>query len=101
MNSKLWVAGALALTMTGGASAQEAQTDDASVTKLDRIVITTPLRRESSLERSTSSVTLINEENIKQAAASDLLSLLKSYAGVTVTSSGGMGADSSVSLRGT
>ncbi|MHA6643816.1 TonB-dependent receptor plug domain-containing protein [Mesorhizobium sp. A623] len=95
------MAGALALVLTGHAGAQEAGTDASGATKLDRILITTPLRRESSLERSTSSVTVVSEEEIKQSAASDLLSLLKAYPGVTVTANGGMGADSSISLRGT
>ncbi len=93
---------ALALTggLTGTAGAQDAKTDDQGATKLDRLLITTPLRRESSLERSTSSVTVVTKEDIKLSAAPDLPSLLKSYPGVTVTSNGGMGADSSVSLRG-
>ncbi|MFC3206474.1 TonB-dependent receptor plug domain-containing protein [Aquamicrobium soli] len=93
---------ALALTgaLAGTAVAQDAQTDEQGATKLDRLLITTPLRRESSLERSTSSVTVVSEEDIKLSAAPDLPSLLKSYPGVTVTSNGGMGADSSVSLRG-
>jgi vitamin B12 transporter len=94
-------AGTLSLALTGAGVAQDAGTDEQGVTKLDRILITTPLRRESSLERSTSSVTVVSEEDIKQSAAPDLPSLLKSYPGVSVTTNGGMGADSSVSLRGT
>lgn len=88
---------AMAAVPVGAAYAQ----DSGETIKLDRITVTTPLRRESSLERSTSSVTVIGEQEIEKSAAPDLPSLLKSYPGVTVTSNGGMGADSSVSLRGT
>ncbi|MDQ2634101.1 MAG: TonB-dependent receptor [Pseudomonadota bacterium] len=70
-------------------------------TVLDRLVITTPLRRESALERSTSSVTVIDEEDIRKSAAPDLPSLLKFYTGVSVTADGGRGANAAVSLRGT
>lgn len=101
LKTTMMVAGALTLALSGQATAQDDTTTDAAgATKLDRIVITTPLRRESSLERSTSSVTVVGEEDIRQSAASDLQSLLKTYAGVSVTTNGGMGADSSVSLRG-
>lgn len=92
----------IALAVAGNAGAQDAAVGvDGNVTTLERIVVTTPLRRETSLERSTSSVTVVDEEDIERSAAPDLPSLLKSYAGVTVTTNGGMGADSSVSLRGT
>ena len=97
----LALTGALTGATGGIATAQDAGTDDQGATKLDRILISTPLRRESSLERSTSSVTVVTQEEIKQSAAPDLPSLLRGYPGVSVTSNGGMGADSSVSLRGT
>ncbi|CAM5483156.1 Vitamin B12 transporter BtuB [Mycolicibacterium aubagnense] len=67
---------------------------------LERIVITTPLRRETTLERSTSSVTVIDRESIEHAAAPDLPSLLKSYTGVSIVSYGGQGAASNLYLRG-
>lgn len=86
--------------LTGGARAQGLP-DDGGATRLDRIVVTTPLRRASSLERSTSSVTVIGEEEIRQSAAVDLPSLLKSYTGVSVSVNGGIGATSGVALRGT
>ena len=99
MKKTLLAASACALALTGGAFAQQTESD--AVTKLGRIVITTPLRRASSLERSTSSVTVIETQDIEKSPAVDLLALLKTYAGVTATSNGGLGADSSVSLRGT
>ncbi|MBB6262001.1 vitamin B12 transporter [Paenochrobactrum gallinarii] len=67
---------------------------------LKTITVTTPLRRASALERSTSSVTVIGEKDIDQSAAPDLQSLLKIYTGVTMTANGGQGATSGVSLRG-
>lgn len=73
---------------------------DADVIYLDKIIITTPLRRDSSLERATSTVTVIDEKDIEHSAANDLPSLLKSYGGVFVTSNGGMGSTSGISLRG-
>ncbi|RUM98552.1 TonB-dependent receptor [Pseudaminobacter arsenicus] len=92
-------AGAAALLISlAPASAQES--DDATI-QLNQITVTTPLRRESALARSTSSVTVIGEQEIEKSAAADLPSLLKTYAGVSVRTNGGFGADSSVSLRGT
>lgn len=67
---------------------------------LERIVITTPLRRETTLERSTSSVTVIDRKSIERSAAPDLLSLLKSYTGVSIVSYGGQGASANLYLRG-
>lgn len=67
---------------------------------LERIVITTPLRRETSLARSTSSVTVIDRESIERSAAPDLPSLLKSYTGVSIVSYGGQGAATNLYLRG-
>ena len=93
------MAGALSSAISTQSLAQDASPSEPTL--LDRLVITTPLRRESSLVRSTSSVTVIDEEQIKQSAAPDLPSLLQAYPGVSVGTSGGMGADSSVSLRGT
>lgn len=89
------------LAWTGQAGAQDGSTaGNSGETVLDRIVVTTPLRRESALERSTSSVTVIGTEEIKRSAAPDLPSLLKFYTGVSVTNSGGQGSISNVSIRG-
>lgn len=101
MHERIFLAGALALTLTGAAGAQQFGDDEQGVTELDLITVTTPLRRESSLERSTSSVTVIEEEEIARSPAVDLPSLLKTFPGVNVTSYGGMGAAASVGLRGT
>jgi len=95
----LIVAGALSSAISTQSLAQDASPSEPTL--LDRLVITTPLRRESSLVRSTSSVTVIDEEQIKQSAAPDLPSLLQSYPGVSVNTNGGMGSIASVSVRGT
>nr|WP_244480681.1 TonB-dependent receptor [Mesorhizobium sp. Root157] len=100
MRKTIFAAGACVLALTGGANAQGLPGNN-GMTTLDRIVVTTPLRRASSLERSTSSVTVIGEEEIRQSAAVDLPSLLKTYAGVSVSMYGGIGATSGVALRGT
>src|SRR5690606_36423250 len=100
MKTKIMATGVLALGLGGSAFAQEGIDDTGGVTVLERIVVTTPLRRESSLERSPSSVTVIGEDEIARSAASDLPSLLRSYPGVSVSISGGLGARAGLSLRG-
>ncbi len=104
MSRLFFTTSALALTLTGTLSvtavAQDRGTSAQGATELERILVTTPLRRESSLERSTSSVTVVSEEEIKQSAAADLTSLLKTYAGVSASSYGGIGSTSGVALRG-
>lgn len=87
------------LALTAAANAQT-QGPATSETTLDTLYVTTPLRRASTLERSTSSVTVIDEAEIARSAAPDLPSLLKHYAGVSVITNGGMGSTSNVQLRG-
>ncbi|MGU3576053.1 TonB-dependent receptor domain-containing protein [Brucellaceae bacterium C25G] len=91
-----------ASTLTAFSSSLQAQTlnNEHDELVLKTIVVTTPLRRASSLERSTSSVTVIDEKEIHQSAAPDLQSLLQSYTGITLTANGGQGATANVSLRG-
>lgn len=91
-------AGALAL-FSSATQAQGVLNENGEIV-LKTITVTTPLRRISALERSTSSVTVIDEKAIEQTAAPDLPSFLKSYTGVTITANGGQGATSGVSLRG-
>lgn len=87
-------AGILALPST--ASAQNLP--DGGVV-LDTIVVT-PLRRASSLQRSTSSVTVIDSADIERSAAPDLQSLLKSYSGISIKTNGGQGSSSDIYMRG-
>ncbi|MEO9338047.1 TonB-dependent receptor [Mesorhizobium sp. SB112] len=93
-------AGALVLAFSNNAGAQEPDDRDADAIRLDPVVVTTPLRRETTLARSTSSVTVIDRKEIDQSAAPDLPSLLKSYTGVSIISYGGQGASANVYLRG-
>lgn len=97
MKTTLILAGAVALVSTNHA---RAQAPAGNATMLERIVITTPLRRETTLERSTSSVTVIDRQSIERSAAPDLPSLLKSYTGVSIVSYGGQGASTNLYLRG-
>ncbi|MCL7996950.1 TonB-dependent receptor [Brucella sp. 21LCYQ03] len=66
---------------------------------LDTIVVT-PLRRATSLQRSTSSVTVIDSQEIGRSAAPDLQSLLKYYPGISITTNGGQGSSSNLYIRG-
>ncbi|WP_054312296.1 TonB-dependent receptor [Mesorhizobium sp. 1M-11] len=91
------LAGAIALVSTSHAGAQDPA---GNATMLERIVITTPLRRETTLARSTSSVTVIDRQSIERSAAPDLPSLLKSYTGVSIVSYGGQGGSTNLYLRG-
>ena len=67
--------------------------DAGATTVLEPIYVTTPLRRPSTIVQSTSTVTVVTEEDIERSAAVDLPSLLRSYPGVNVTTNGGMGAN--------
>ena len=93
-------AGAVALAFSGHANAQDVESGSDETIRLGRIIVTTPLRRATSLERSTSSVTVIDEQEIEQSAALDLPTLLKRYTGVSIISYGGQGSSSNVYLRG-
>ena len=66
---------------------------------LDTIVVT-PLRRATSLQRSTSSVTVIDSQEIGRSAAPDLQSLLQHYPGISITTNGGQGSSSNLYIRG-
>ncbi len=66
---------------------------------LDTIVVT-PLRRASSLQRSTSSVSVIDAADIERSAAPDLQSLLKSYSGISIKTNGGQGSSADIYMRG-
>ena len=78
--------------------AQNLPESDGSVI-LDTIVVT-PLRRTSSLQRSTSSVTVIDSADIERSAAPDLQSLLKSYSGISIKTNGGQGSSAGIFIRG-
>lgn len=97
MRNLLLMGTAILLGVPAGTHAQDRAAGEA--TTLDTIVVT-PLRRESTLAASTSTVTIIDRKEIDRTAAADLPSLLKSYPGVSITGYGGQGASSNVYLRG-
>jgi vitamin B12 transporter len=97
---RLLISTAGMLALSAGAHAQDAGLSDANATLLDTIVVTTPLRRESALERSTSSVTVMTQQDISRSAAADLPSFLRTHAGISLSSYGGKGSQAGVSLRG-
>lgn len=92
-------ASAMALAIPTSSHAQQLPATG-DVTVLPRLVVTTPLRRETALVRSTSSVTVIDEQELAKSSAPDLPSLLKRYAGVSIIGYGGQGSASNVYLRG-
>ncbi|AJY44790.1 TonB-dependent receptor plug domain-containing protein [Martelella endophytica] len=98
-------AATIALAVSGQAFAQESDAfstalADGAVTELAPVTVTTPLRRPTTVLQSTSTVTVITEDDIEKSAAPDLPSLLKRYPGVNITTNGGQGATSSIVLRG-
>lgn len=87
-----------ALAATGCALSAAAHAQ-ATLPKLDTVVVTgtrTPTRVDEAL----GDVTVINLDQIEQAAGKSLAELLSQQAGVQQWSSGGLGKASSVSLRG-
>lgn len=67
---------------------------------LDEIVVTAT-RMPQPLAQTISDTTVLNEQEIRQSGAPDVSTLLRSLAGVEVTQSGGIGAQSSTFMRGT
>lgn len=63
-------------------------------------IVVTPLRRATSLQRSTSSVTVIDRAEIERSVAPDLQSLLQYYPGISITTNGGQGSSSNLYIRG-
>ncbi|MCD1633827.1 TonB-dependent receptor [Martelella mediterranea] len=95
-----FIAAGMAVAVLASAGEGAAQ-DTGATTVLEPIYVTTPLRRPSTIVQSTSTVTVVTEEDIERSAAVDLPSLLRSYPGVNVTTNGGMGANAGITLRGT
>ncbi|MEI7455664.1 MAG: TonB-dependent receptor [Nitrosomonadales bacterium] len=64
-------------------------------------IVVTATRMPQSLSKTIADVTVLNEQEIKKSAAPDVPTLLRSLAGVEVGQSGGLGAFSSIRMRGT
>ncbi len=90
----------LILTPAKGVLAQDAALVENDVIELQPVYVTTPLRRPSTIVQSTSTVTVIDKEDIDRSAAPDLPSLLRKYPGVNITANGGQGAQATITLRG-
>ncbi len=98
LKSSVLLVSASVLALPSVALAQNLPESD-GVVVLDTIVVT-PLRRVSSLQRSTSSVTVIDSADIERSAAPDLQSLLKSYNGISIKTNGGQGSSAGIFIRG-
>ncbi|MBB4123099.1 TonB-dependent receptor domain-containing protein [Martelella radicis] len=90
----------LILTPAQGVLAQDAGFIEDGAIELQPVYVTTPLRRPSTILQSTSTVTVIDKEDIERSAAPDLPSLLRKYPGVNITANGGQGAQATITLRG-
>ncbi|HEU0234245.1 MAG TPA: TonB-dependent receptor [Gallionella sp.] len=72
----------------------------AETSSLDEVVITAT-RMPQSLNKAIADTTVLNEQAIRQSGAPDVSTLLRSLAGVEVVQTGGLGAQSSIFMRGT
>ena len=71
----------------------------ATDTSLDEIVVTAT-RIEQPLKHTLSTTTVITQEDIKNSQAADVITILRSVAGVEISQTGGHGKSSSLFLRG-
>ena len=97
---KLFFTASLAAIAASSVPATAQDVASQNETTLAPIVVVTPLRRESALAGTTASVTVIDRATIEKSAASDIVSLLKSYPGVAFTGYGGLGSSTDLQLRG-
>ncbi len=72
----------------------------AATDSLDEVVVTAS-RMPQSLDKTIADTTVLNEQDIRNSGAADVPTLLRSLAGVEVAQSGGLGAQSSIFMRGT
>ncbi|MCP3908552.1 MAG: TonB-dependent receptor [Oceanicoccus sp.] len=96
MNKSLSLAIAVALSSNAIA---ETQTTERSNSKAEEIIITAT-RTEQSIADTLSSVTVFTREEIERFQARSLAELLSKAAGMSITSNGGRGSSTGVSLRG-
>jgi vitamin B12 transporter len=97
MKKTLFAASACALALTGGAFAQQAESEAA--TKLDRIVVS-PNRTENEQGKVGSKVEVVTAEEIEAKARPVLSDYLNLLPGVSFTSNGGLGTQSGLFVRG-
>ncbi len=77
-----------------------AETSQLSRSELPQIVVTAT-RTASTVDETIAPVTIISREDIERSQASTLSDVLRTTAGVSFTSNGGVGSTSGISLRGT
>ena len=76
------------------------QTVFADTPDMEEIVVTAT-RMPQALNKSIADTTVLNEQDIKNSGAPDVVTLLRSVAGIEIAQSGGMGATASIFMRGT
>ena len=97
MNSgKILIAALLFASSAAGLSAAE----DSDVYELEPLQVVTPSRMIESLDDSLASVSVITRRDIEISAAEDLVELLRLQPGVDIVRTGGVGAQTSIFLRG-
>ncbi|WP_218110475.1 TonB-dependent receptor plug domain-containing protein [Ostreibacterium oceani] len=88
-----------AVTLTA-VTALPATADETNPQQLDDIYVTTAYKAPAQWDNTGSSVTVLTPEDFDQLNAVDVLDVIKSVPGVSITQSGGRGTLSSVFMRG-
>ena len=100
MRGKIIATGVLALGLgTGSAVAQDAD-DQADVTVLDTITVTTPNRTPTEADKVGSKVEQVTREQIEEKSLPSVADYLTRLPGVSTASSGGIGGTTNVFVRG-
>jgi iron complex outermembrane receptor protein len=89
----------VALALPGSILAQENEKEKKSIVTMEEVVVT-GTRTEQNIERIPANVTVIDEEEIENSNAKDVVDLLRSEEGVIVRDLLGNGKTSQVDLRG-
>lgn len=95
----LAVASLLAASPAFAEIEQQAAQPDVTVSPVDGVVVTAN-RSAQPIERVGASVTVLNDETIRASQATNVAELLSRTPGISYTRNGGVGASSSLSIRG-
>lgn len=99
MQKRIFWTGALALALTNGAEAQEAEVDQNGVVKLDRVLVTdgrTPVEQ----EKSGRAFTVITGEQLEKNQVRYVADALRQVPGFAVSRTGSVGGFTQVRVRG-
>ena len=99
MQKRIFWAGALALALTNGADAQEAEADQSGVVELDRVLVTdgrTPVEQ----EKSGRAFTVITGEQLEKNQVRFVADALRQVPGFAVSRTGSVGGFTQVRVRG-